>query len=574
MSVFQDIKELTGTRYHRAEHNGDVLDDYYLRAAKKKGVRLPTGNDNKDPEYINYLGAHVETPTAGLSEHVVYLDLASLYPSNMLMLNVSPETLIGTQEDFEQSEYTEEEVVWGYVDTRDVKWLEEGETYSDFTDNADSGSATHCRSTDAKRQEGEYKMVYDPNASSSKVKWTTDEPQYERCYFIHPDVQEGIVTSLVADLVELKYQYEGSMYEAVKRIVNSVYGTVSEATQHKCARLYDWRMAESITLSGRKIIQYTRDKAIELLQERGYDNAYAAVGDTDGMGISLPSAESWEDCMEDVVAVVDEINEVHYPQWLTETFGVDYSTEHQEVETESYARRLFVPSSDPSDPTATGSKKRYAQYMQLEDCETEEADVVINGTPFEIVDEVNATGVEAIRSDTSDATTEVQLWVLEQLVKRGEAAQNDIFEVLAAVDDVAHNGKVAPSWLAQRGGLSKDPSEYGSKKRRASPIYRGAKWANKHLDAEISDDKPQKYAVDSVGNYPSTYDTDTAEDGDVVDWISLPQSMDVPDDISIDYETMADKSIRQPLTPIIETMGWSWGEVESRTIDTSLEAFM
>lgn len=946
MSVFADIKSLTGTRYHRAEHNADILDDYYLRAAQEKGIRLPTANENKDPEYINYLGAHVETPTAGISEHVFYLDLSSLYPNTMRAENISPETVIGTQEEFEKTDLTEDEVVWGYIDTRDVKWLSEGETYSDFTN-------------------GEYKMVYDPNASSSKVKWTTDEPRYERCYFVHPDVQTGFVTELVEDLLELKYKYEGAMYEAIKRISNcyssdtevltpegvcnirdleigdevysinpdtnemevkavtetftypdyegklyqfsnegsdllvtpnhkmvlrsqyheyngaesydfyeaeeidnssahwfphdwghdhgegrdtisldefvdsmkvyivpensgtsfshwvdvdmeyegsyrktfamsldtyienkelvdehaaevlvsdgeyarvplqydadafcefvgwfvaeghivdrgdgidvkltqrktegrqkicdvldrmnvdytlngdreirfsskpfgefcrqylgvgatnkrlpefvfdlsreqkelvfeammdgdgcweyensgfyvtksdelrddfmrllthlgrqvryrkrngswrvsvrsgnvtvrgtnretveaedgvycvevednhtllagrngkfqfcgnSVYGTLSEAGENKCARLYDWRMAESITLTGRKVIQYTRDKAIELLKKRGYENAHAAIGDTDGIGISLPSADGWEDSLEDVVAVVEQINDEYYPEWMHETFGVDRDAHYMEVEVESYARRLFVPSENPSRYNADGSKKRYAQWMRLEDCEAEQSDVSVGSMHFETVDDISIKGVEAIRSDTSDATTDVQKCVLEQLVRVGEDAQSDIFEVVGTMDHCARKGTLPPSYLAARGGLSKDPSQYGSANRRPQPIYRGAKWANDQLDAEIgSGDKPQKYAVSSVGSYRSTYRAKTAEDGDAVDYVSLPQSMDVPPAITIDYDTMADKAIKQPLKPILETMGWSYGEVQSGTIDTSLEQFM
>jgi hypothetical protein len=37
MSVFENIKDVTGTPYHRSIHNKDILDRLVLRRARQKG---------------------------------------------------------------------------------------------------------------------------------------------------------------------------------------------------------------------------------------------------------------------------------------------------------------------------------------------------------------------------------------------------------------------------------------------------------------------------------------------------------------------------------------------------------
>jgi len=189
-SVFASLQSVTGTTYDNSTYNKDLLDVFLLHKARQKGVRLPTGGA---PDEYKYLGAFVETPTAGMNENVVYCDLASLYPNNILSLNASPETIVGTKEDLEQSQYTEEDCVWGYVDPRPVKHLDENYNgWRQYTD-------------------GQYKMVYDPHAPD--IKWTCDDadgPQYERLYFLSHDIQRGFLTECVDELIALKNKYRGT----------------------------------------------------------------------------------------------------------------------------------------------------------------------------------------------------------------------------------------------------------------------------------------------------------------------------------------------------------------------------
>lgn len=59
---------------------------------KKKNIVIPPRNrTNKDKKFT---GAFVKEPTPGMYDWVVSFDLASLYPSLIMMYNISPETLI------------------------------------------------------------------------------------------------------------------------------------------------------------------------------------------------------------------------------------------------------------------------------------------------------------------------------------------------------------------------------------------------------------------------------------------------------------------------------------------------
>jgi len=293
-SVFSSLQSVTGVRHNRGMFNRDIIDNYILHKAREKGVRLPTGGE---PDEYKFLGAFVETTTAGMNPNVVYCDLASLYPNNLLTLNASPETIIGTEQDLQESQYSRDDCVWGYIDPRPVKHLEDGESWQQYKDQ-------------------NYKMIYDPDAPS--VKWTCDEaegPQYERLYFLDHDVQTGFMTECVQDLIELKNKYRGtSLYESVKRITNSIYGVLTFGNQNSSFRVFDWRLGEAITLSGRKIITRSRDYILDELHERGYTEAYACSGDTDATAVSVPSAATKDETLRVVTDIVEQLNDEGYDE--------------------------------------------------------------------------------------------------------------------------------------------------------------------------------------------------------------------------------------------------------------------
>jgi len=541
-SVFASLQAVTGATYDNSTYNKDLLDVFLLHKARQKGVRLPTGGP---PDEYKYLGAFVETPTAGMNENVVYCDLASLYPNNILSLNASPETIVGTQEDLEQSQYTEEDCVWGYVDPRPVKHLDEDYNgWRQYTD-------------------GQYKMVYDPHAPD--IKWTCDDadgPQYERLYFLSHDVQRGFLTECVDELIALKNKYRGTpLYAATKRVVNSVYGIVGYSTETSSSRVFDWRLAEAITLTGRKIIQGSRDYILDELHQRGYENAYACSGDTDATAVSIPSIATDDEALRVVGDVVEKLNGEGYNDLMERKFGVPPEHHHTEIEVESFAPRLFIPSDNPPHGEV-GAKKRYIQWESWNDDDGH-------------CDGISITGLEAVRSDVPPAVQAAQELFAETLRMDDCEAKEWLFPQLREVAEDLQYGRIDLTEACKRGGIGQSLDEYGTASRRAGPLYRGAKYANQNIEGVTIQhgDKPAVVYIDRVqGDYPRTYDATTAEDGDVVDAVSLPDPSQLPDEFVVDWDRHWQK-FKSAMNPLLKTRGWPWSDILYDEEQSALQSF-
>jgi len=84
-----------------------------------------------------------------------------------------------------------------------------------------------------------------------------------------------------------------------------------------------------------------------------------------------------------------------------------------------------------------------------------------------------------------------------------------------------------------------------------------------------------KFPVEAVtGEYPSRYSAATAQDGDPVDYISLEDPSNMPAEIDVDYDTVVTETLKQPLQPILRTMGWEWVAVTEGHERTELADFL
>jgi len=543
-SVFASLNKVSGCRYNRAEYNADIIDTYILRKAREKGVRLPTGGS---PEEYKFLGAFVEDTVAGINENVVYCDLASLYPSIIMSLNLSPEVIVGTKQNLQDSEYTEDDCVWGYYDPRPVKHIESGVDWQQYTD-------------------GTYKMVYDPEKNS--VKWTCDEadgPQHERLYLLSHNVQTGFLTECIQEMIDLKNQYQGtSLYGAVKRITNSAFGVVGFAQEGSSFRLFDWRLAEMITLAGRKIIKGSRDRILGQLHEHGYEDAYACSGDTDATAVSIPSVPTMDEALRVVGEAVDWLNEEEYDVFMQGTFNVLPEHNHTEIEVKSFAPRLFIPSRNPPH-SEEGVQKRYVEWLRWDEDDG-------------MTDTIDITGLEAERSDVAPITGHAQELFAETLRMDTSEARGWLFPQLREMAQSITDGEIALSRVCKRGGVGQDISAYGSASRRAGPLYRGAKYANEHVDGVTIQrgDKPAVvYVIDVGGDYPGYYDTHTAEDGDRVDAVSLLDPKRLPEAFTVDWDKHLQKALLGPMKPLLDTRfgADSWDQIRHGHKQTGLATF-
>ena len=74
--------------------------------------------------------------------------------------------------------------------------------------------------------------------------------------------------------------------------------------------------------------------------------------------------------------------------------------------------------------------------------------------------------------------------------------------------------------------------------------------------------KPKRVYIKSVnGKYPKT------------DVVAFEYANQVPPEFVVDWKTMLDKTIRQPISRIIEALGWEWADVDPERTNLSQWGF-
>lgn len=554
LQMYDHLRDVTGQLYTECHHNISMIDMLFLRDALKKNVALPT---SKKPDVKHYHGAKVFNPAPGRHENVFYPDLASLYPNLFWATNMSPETIVGSAADLEASEYTKDDCFVVYYDPRDEHVKKAG-------DNDD--------------------VVEDP------------------LYVLKPEIEEGFVRDSIGDLIDMKYEYKGtSKYGAVKRVTNSVYGVMGDSdTYGRGFRLFDVQIAEAITLAGRKVLEYTATTMVDYLHDQGYDDVRLVGGDTDsamlaGQSLSFDpeqlqrAAEGKE--THPVFEAAEYANNA-YDGYMAETFNIrkEDGYEHKmEVEVESAADAIFFLQDYKSGAEeGDGIKKKYCQLITWD----EDDGVIENPSP-------KTKGFQLVRSDSATITAWTQEEVL-RLILVSETPKDDVYDFLEdaigsfeagdledlsaqygselTLEDVGIPKGIGSS-LDQYGREKLNDESYGEHVRTPSPVIRGAKWANQNIEAEdiSSGSKPLLFYVEPGrigGELPETYSTEESlEDGDLVDAISVNDHENFPVEARVDWGTMVEKVVQNPIEDITKTMGWQWDDITNEGRQSGLDAW-
>jgi len=490
IAMFNQLREVTGGTYDDCFAAIDMLDPMFLAEANERDMCLPTATE---PERSWFYGGHVHQPNGGLHENVIYWDVASMYPNILTMLNISPENIVGVNGN-------EDEHVHSYIDTR---------------------------SEDVKQ---------------------SDDPSRTKFYY---EDSEGFVSSIVDEILVLTEQTSGKRREALKRTRNACWGVLGDGDSYGTGfRLFNWKMGESVTLAGQRILKWTMDTIVDELHDRGYDDASVVVADTDGCGVSIPSLDGTDEAQRLGGGIAQTINQ-RYEDFTQQEFNAD---SEMEIEMESYATKLYTSS----------SKKRYSQRVLLDDGEK--------------CDEIVTKGFECVRSDVADVTTEAQEQLFELLLTQplGQA-MDEYGQYLRDLLQQIDSGEYPLAKLGQTGGLGQSLDKYGSTDRTPQPIYRGSKFANEHIYGENAigeGDRPQWWYISSTGELPTTYTADTAEDGQKVDAIAVLDAADLPDSVEIDTSKMEEKVIEDAVAPILSDVGYRYDDLVSSHSQTDVLQFM
>jgi len=390
--------------------------------------------------------------------------------------------------------------------------------------------------------------------------------------------------------------------------IQNCYGVFGDSSSYGVGfRLFDWRLAETITIAGQKVLQHTADEFINQLTTMGYNDAELIGGDTDSVMTTIPSMElsperiqqDWKRMerggkpQTDLFKASQAVNK-SYDSFMCDEFNICYPSGHKmEVEIESYADSIFFLQDLDSDDPNDGVKKKYSQLVTWD-----EGEIIEDPDPA-------TKGFKLVRSDTAAITAEVQEGVLHRILKNNEP-KDSVKSFLKEKYDAAMDGDMPPEKIGVPSSISSDPMDYGwsiddetdeVKYFTPQPHIRGARYATANIDGEdiTSGSKPLMFYVDGVnasGDLPETYDykdefslnapTDKADANTramkeidrEVDALAVEDVRNIPDEIEINWEKMAEKTIEDAINNIAITMGWSFDDLVTAGSQTGLSQFM
>ncbi|MDD1693747.1 MAG: DNA-directed DNA polymerase, partial [Methanoregula sp.] len=338
---------------------------------------------------------------------------------------------------------------------------------------------------------------------------------------------DGLTRSIIAELLKerdekkaLRNTYAfGSpqyvMYDMQQNVLKVIMNTYYGVSGYTRFRLFDREIGSAVTSVGRAIIEHTR----RVIEEQGYKVIY---GDTDSCMVQLPPLDR-EKTIELARSIEKTLNG-SYSVFAKNELNADvhfFSIKFEKI----YARFFQA-----------GKKKRYAgSLVWKEEKDVHETDIV---------------GFEIKRSDTPQITKLVQKTVME-LILEGKGYP----EIKAFLSDVIKKyraGKYTLDEIGIPGGIGKSLDDYDTD----DAQVRGAKYANQYLHTEFGKgSKPKRIYIRTVtAKYPKT------------DVLCFEYADQVPKEFVVDWELMLDKTIKQPISRIIEALGWSWDDVDpSRT---------
>jgi DNA polymerase I len=294
----------------------------------------------------------------------------------------------------------------------------------------------------------------------------------------------------------------------LKVIMNTYYGV----SGYPRFRLFDREIGAAVTSVGRAIIEHTRRE----IERQGCTVIY---GDTDSCMVQLSGDLDREQTIATAKAIEKHLNESYQAFARNE---LNAEVHFFSIKFEKIYARFFQ----------AGKKKRYAGSLVWKEgkdaCET---DIV---------------GFEIKRSDTPQITKVVQMKVME-LILAGEGYPA-IKTFLSDVIKKYRAGKYSLDEIGIPGGIGKCLDDYDND----DAQVRGAKYANLHLHTEFGKgSKPKRIYIRNVtSKYPKT------------DVLCFEYADQVPPEFVVDWELMLEKTIRQPISRIIEALGWSWDDLD------------
>ena len=477
----------------------DVLIYNYL---KERNIVIP--QKKHQDKSAAYEGAYVKDPIVGMHKWVMSFDLNSLYPHLIMQYNISPETLIPSDE--EAPEKMVDKILEGKI-----------------------------------KNDTKYCMA--PNGAFFRK---------DRRGFL-PELMETIYNDRVKYktlLLEAKQQYENtkdkkylkdiSRYEniqmAKKISLNSAYGAIGNSW----FRYFDLRNAEAITTSGQLSIRWI-EKALNIYLNKVLDTDgedYVIASDTDSVYITfdklVQTVFKEGTSTETIVNFLDKVASEKLEPFI------DKSYKHLAKEMNAYDQKMVMKREVIADKGIWTAKKRY----------------ILNCWDIEGVryhePKLKMMGIEAVKSSTPAPCRDKIKEAMDILMNGTEKELNTFIQNFRE-----EFMKLEPEDIAYPRSCNGLAKWEGSHElwRKGAPIHvKGALLFNYLIDKNKLENKYVKIQEGDKIRFLHMKQPNLYQCSSFSFPVSVPRELDIIN--SIDYDTQFEKSFVEPLKFISEKMNW------------------
>ena len=505
MDVYSQVRTWDQIIYH-------YLNEKKIVIPMKKGAQKDT----------QYAGAYVKEPITGKHDWIVSFDLNSLYPHLIMQYNISPETLV---------EMSDEDMFGMGVDnllkTSDVMYHKVcHEKLSRFTEQGYSVAANGTC----------YKKDRQGFLAELMEKMYLERKHYKKLMIQAQKEKQKDPNNKRLDFDIAKYHN----FQQVRKIqLNSAYGAIG----NEWFRYYDTRMAEAITLSGQLSIRWIADKLNEFLNktlETG-DYDYVVASDTDSVYLRLGNLVDKTCKGKSTKQIVDYLDRASEKMILP-----FIKKQYDELATmmNAYQNKMVMEREVIADSGVWTAKKRY--MLNVHNSE---------GVPYE-QPKLKIMGIETTRSSTPQVVRDWLKEAIRMVLQEDETTLVDFIEVkreeflLLDVEDIAFPRGVS--------NLNKY-MDFSEIYRKSTPIaVKGALLYNHYIKKNNLD---RKYQIINEGEKVKFVmlkkeNPICGPKGDqVISFVSRFPT-ELIDKRYVDYVTQFEKSFLDPLTAILDMIGW------------------
>jgi DNA polymerase elongation subunit (family B) len=464
-------------------------------------------------------GAYVKDPQVGQHKWVASFDLNSLYPHLMMQYNISPETLVQTED------YTDEmrNIIMKGVSVE--KMLDKGVDLSKLQGATITPNGQFFR-TDKK---GFFpQMLEDMYIDRSKFKKLMLKAKQD-----YENETDPIKRKEIKNLVS---RYD-NLQLAKKVSLNSAYGALGS----QYFRFYDLRQALAVTTAGQLSIRWIEAKINsymnKILNTTGVD--YVIASDTDSiylrMGELVDKFIKDQSDKQKVIALMDKICEEKLQPFIDESYDELAQYVH------AYAQKMVMKREGLSDKGIWTAKKRYILNVYNNE-----------GVQYK-EPQMKVMGLEMVKSSTPSA---IRQKMKESIKIMLQGTEDDIHKFIAEFK--AEFNSLPPEEISFPRGLNglKEYSDRVTMYKKGTPIHvKGAILYNHYLQQlgltkqypMIQNGEKLKFTYlkqpnpfkDMVISYP----------------VRLPKEFGIHE--FIDYDMQFNKAFLEPIKVILDCMGWT-----------------